>query len=589
MNDSRMMLTFALMVALAGQAYLPQTAHAQAAPPGVEPVRPGEQLVRLLGRDSKLTVIELQSRIIELPHRIKTVDGHDPEVLTIDAISASRIRLKAEKPGVTSFTLTDEFDNVYTVEVFVDADVRALQAMLRRLFPGASIEVVGLNGDVLLRGWVIDPTEIPRIVEVAKKYAPNVLDQMNVGGVSQVQLQVKVMEVQRAKLRELGFNFFYADDNGSFSIVPSLLTAPTVSATVLGSTSQFDAFVKAVESNSMAKVLAETALVTNSGRPATMVAGGEFPILVPQPGAGTTTFTVDFKPFGVRMEALPLVLGNGRLRLALSPEVSERDASSAVVISGTIVPGLSVRRVNTEVEMRFGETLVIGGLILQRERESRVKLPFLGDIPVIGSVFSRRESDVGETEVLIMVTPQMVAPITPGQLPITGPGTNTEPTASHEFYFDGFVEVPRYNPIVDPIGSTGHIELVTPYDMPTSPTIAPPSVPSEESVAPSLPTEASMGRRSTTDGRVQQASGARAATSGRRATSMGAMEAERSPAIKNHSTASQSGSSVKPNAGADLRTSAEGSGHSTGRKPAKIEIIEPTDQRTSRADDRTSR
>jgi pilus assembly protein CpaC len=582
---SRTMRTLALWAALAA---LPVGAHAQA-PPGVEPVRPGEQVVQLLGRESKLTLVELQTRIIELPGRIRTVDGHDPEVLTIDAIAANRIRLKAEKPGVTSFTLTDEHENIYTVEVFVDADVRALQAMLRRLFPGASIEVVGLNGDVLLRGWVIDPTEIPRIVEVAKKYAPNVLDQMNVGGVSQVQLQVKVMEVQRSKLREFGFNFLYSDNNTDIKIVPASLTDPTISASIIGSSSLFQTFIKAVETNSMAKVLADTALVTNSGRPATMIAGGEFPILVPQPGAGTTTFTVQYRPFGVRMEALPLVLGNGRLRLDVAPEVSEKDASSAVSLNGNIVPGISLRRVNTQVEMRFGETLVLGGLILQRETETRTKIPFVGDIPIIGSAFSRRTSDVGETEVLIMVTPQMVAPIQPGQLPITGPGTNTEPTTSHEFYLDGFVEVPRYNPLFDPIGAPPQIDLVTPYDCPPPGAPSPGLPPVEEIVPPAVPGEPTLGKRATkSESKVQQASGTRAAATQRRSTTLGTMDASRLSAQKDAPAAARSGASVKSNAGDDLSSGSSG-GHSTGRKSSKPEMIEPAATSSSRTDGYSNR
>ena len=604
MKLSRMTRTIALCAALSGPALLPTAAFAQAPPPGVEPVRPGEQVVSLLGRETKLTVIELQTRIVELPNRIKTVDGHDPEVLTIDALSATRIRLKAEKPGVTSFTLTDEFDNVYTVEVFVDADVRALQAMLRRLFPGASIEVVGLNGDVLLRGWVIDPTEIPRIVEVARKYAPNVLDQMNVGGVSQVQLQVKVMEVQRSKLRELGFNFLHVGENGYFSnnigqlapissatlpfggppavtVAPAAFSNASAQFAVLGSDSIFQAFIEAVETNSLAKVLAETALVTNSGRPATMLAGGQFPVLVPQ---SLGTVTIQYREFGVRMEALPLVLGNGRLRLDVAPEVSERDVSSAVSVNGFVVPGITVRRVNTQVEMRFGETLMLGGLILQRETESRIKVPFLGDLPWIGSAFSRRRSDVGETEVLIMVTPQMVAPITPGQLPITGPGTNTEPTSSHEFYFDGFMEVPRYNPNTDPIGSGGTYELVTPGDVcppgATGPVTSPgPSIPlpppaPSETAPPAEVVEPTLGRRGTKDNRVQQTSGVRDASPKRRSTTLGTMDADRFT-VKKELPPSGRASTVKPNTGDDLRSSNQGTGHSTGSSAGKFEMIEP--------------
>jgi pilus assembly protein CpaC len=595
MIELRKTRTMALFCALAGYAFLPSVVGAQT-PPGVEPARPGEQVISLLGKDSKLTLVELQTRIVELSNRIRTVDGHDPEIITIDAVSKNRIRLKAEKPGVTSFSLTDEFDNVYTVEVFVDADVRALQSMLKRLFPGASIEVVGLNGDVLLRGWVIDPTEIPRIVEVAKKFAPNVLDQMNVGGVSQVQLQVKVMEVQRSKLRELGFNFLHVGQNGYFSsnigqlapinsttlpfggppsvtVNPAALAGPTAQFAVVGSDSIFQAFIEAVETNSLAKVLAETTLVTNSGRPATMLAGGQFPILVPQ---SLGTVTIQYREFGVRMEALPLVLGNGRLRLDVAPEVSERDFTGAVSVGGFVVPGITIRRVNTQVEMRFGETLMLGGLILQRETETRIKVPFLGDLPWIGSAFSRRRSDVGETEVMIMVTPQMAAPITPGQLPITGPGTNTESPASREFYFDGFMEVPRYNPNTDPIGSPSEITVVNPEAV-GAPVFAEPSLPPAAESAPpvDLP-EPAMGRRSKSDNQIQQASGIRESSTRKRSTTLGVMDSDRFSIKKEIPGAARSAATVKPNTGDNVRAGGTGTpGHSTGGKSTRFQMIEP--------------
>jgi pilus assembly protein CpaC len=239
--------------------------------------------------------------------------------------------------------------------------------------------------------------------------------------------------------------------------------------------------------------------------------------------------------------------------------------------------------VNTQVEMRFGETLVLGGLILQRETETRTKLPFLGDIPVLGSVFSRRNSDVGETEVMIMVTPQMVAPITPGQLPITGPGTNTEPTASHEFYFDGFVEVPRYNPIVDPIGSPGHIDLVTPYDCPPPGMTAPPLPPADQIAPPAIPAEHSLGKGSSSDSRIQQASGTRTSATERRSTTLGTMDPSRF-AVEKKTTPAKAAASVKSNAGDDLRASGASAGHSTGRKPPKPEMIEPAATQSSRAD-----
>jgi len=182
------------------------------------------------------------------------------------------------------------------------------------------------------------------------------------------------------------------------------------------------------------------------------------------------------------------------------------------------------------------------------------------------------------------VTPQMVAPITPGQLPITGPGTNTEPPASHEFYLDGFVEVPQYNPVTDPIGSAGQVDLVTPYDCPPG-GATPPSIPPAGDVAPPIdlpPPE--LGRRGAVDNRVLQTSGTRAAATSRRSTTLGTMSAERTAASRSAPAATRAAASVKPNSGDDLRAG-ETAGHSAGRTPARYEIIEPAGKHPSRAED----
>ncbi|MBX3441058.1 MAG: pilus assembly protein N-terminal domain-containing protein [Planctomyces sp.] len=580
-----------LLAALALGALSSTSALAQSS--GTDSPRPGEPVVSIISRDTKLTLVELQTRLLELGNRIRAVDGHDPDVLTIIPVSNQRVRLKAEKSGVTSFTLTDEFDNIYTVEVFVDADVRELQAYLGRLFPGAAIEVVGLNGSVVLRGWVTEPQQIPQIMDVAEKFSPIVLNQMNVGGVSTVQLQVKVMEVQRSKLRQFGFNFLHVGQQSYFAstpgglaplqnatlpfggppsvtVQPGALANQTMQFAITGSSDIFQAFIEAVETESLAKVMADTALVTNSGRPATLLAGGQFPILVPQQ---LGTVTIEYREFGVRMEALPIVLGNGRLRLQVSPEVSERDVSSAVVVNGFTVPGVTLRRVNTEVEMRFGETLMLGGLILQRELVSNTKVPFLGDLPYIGSAFSRRRSEIGDTELLIMLTPHMAAPLAAGQLPITGPGTNSEATTSHEFYFDGFVEVPNYNPPPETLG--GMMDAGYPPSVPgysPGPVLDPGFLPPVQTPAHAEPhPDDAMPSASRTDG-VQQTSALFdvRARDRDRGTTLGTM--------RPFATTSQSRASVKSNSGDNIRGTT--GGHSTSSESAdasgrRLELVEP--------------
>jgi len=485
-------------------------------PPTVDAVRPGEQTFQVLAARSSLSLIELQTRVVELQSRIKVVDGFDQTVVNVTALDPKRLRLRALKPGVTSLTLTDEFNAAYSIEVFVEGDIRELQAHLRRLFPGAAIEALKLRESIVLKGWVTEPAQIPQVVAIAEQFAAKVHNQMEVAGENLVQLNVKVMEVQRSRIRQMGFNFLDIGNNHYFSsnpgsLVPlqsvtlpfggpptivsraAALANPTMQFAILGNNHIFNGFLEALQQKSLLKILAEPRLVTTSGRPASLLSGGEFPILVPQ---GLGTATIEWREFGVKMEAVPIVLGNGRLRLDIAPEVSDRDFSNAVNLNGTVVPGLTTRRVNTQVEMRFADTLMIGGLISTRKNRSSSSVPFIGDVPLIGAAFRRVQSEDAETELLILVTPYLVSPMDPSQVPPGGPGLNSTGPTPLELYVDGHLEVDLPN---NGGYEPGPGMVIPDAVMPAAPPAAPLQAPNQEPLmAPEPPAPA-----------VQQTSGTR--------------------------------------------------------------------------------
>lgn len=486
-------------------------ARAQTLPtqPPVEQVRPGEDVFQVLTRTSKLSLVELETKVIELPKRIAVVDGFDENIVNVTAVDPQRLRLRAQKPGVTTVKLTDQFGETFSIEVFVEGDIRELQAHLQRLFPGSAIEAIKLRESIVLRGWVTEPDQIPQVIEIASQFAPTIHNQMRVAGENQVELAVKVMEVQRTQIQQMGFNFLLVGQQYFVSSTPgglvpiqsvqlpfggpptvtSLGTAlanPTAQFAITGASDIFNGFIEALTRKSLLKVLAEPRLVTTSGRPAALLSGGEFPILVPQ---GLGTATIQWREFGVRMEAVPIVLGNGRLRLDIAPEVSERDFANSVEVNGFVVPGLTTRRVNTQVEMRFGDTLMIGGLISQRKTITKSGYPILGDLPGIGIAFRREQSDVSETELLILVTPHLVAPMAAGQFPGNGPGLNSDHPTPHEFYADGYLEVDRVGYEVCPPGHPGMI-APAPSGMSAPPALQPPPVqapPPPEAVRRGMP------------------------------------------------------------------------------------------------------
>lgn len=417
-----------------------------------------EVIVPITSARTQLEMVEKFSKVLETKRPIVRVNGFDPLVLSVTALAPNRINVSGLLQGVTSFVVTDEANSNYTVEVFVKGDARTLQTIIDRKFPNCSIEAFKVQEAVALRGWVTNPEHITQITEIAEQFYPKVLNQMKVGGVQQVLLKVKVMEAQRSLIRELGMNFTYLSRSGYVNSAPGALNtlnnvtySPlgftstsrdiTGSFGIVGNNSIFNAYITALHDEALLKILAEPEMVATNGRPATMLSGGEFPIIVPQ---SLGTVSIQWREFGVRLEAVPFVLGGGALRLDLQPEVSERDFANAVTVGGTTVPGLTVRRVNTQVEMKFGQTLMLAGLISKRQSATTYKIPVLGELPYVGAAFSRKHNEDSETEVVITVTPELVAPLEEGQVPPGGPGQFTDSPTDRELMGYGMIEVPKY-------------------------------------------------------------------------------------------------------------------------------------------------
>lgn len=454
-------LVCAVMAALTFSAWRPVTADDTA------PIR-NTLVYHAAERFSKLEMLEKSSRIIELKSQIKTVDVDDPEVVSVfmveNPVNTRQIRATGLTAGLTNITVVDEFGESFKIEVLVSGDVRHLQTILQQTFPDTAIKATKINETVVLSGYIDQPTQIPSILQVTEQFFPEPINNIQVGGVQQVTLKVSIMEVQRGKIRKLGFNFFDLNDKGymlsnpgnlvpintfsaPFGAAPTVGFSPGNTTAMFGFTSVdnlFMGFVEALKEESMLKILADPIVTVKSGERANLLSGGEFPILVPQ---SLGTLSVEFKSFGVKLDALPIVLGNGRLSLQLVPEVSERDFANSVQLQGNIIPGLTTRRVHTAVEMEFGQTFVLAGLIYDRTTASTFKVPVLGDMPVLGTFFRRTRYDQTETELLIMVTPELADALTPDQVPSKGPGQFTTHPTDRELFLDGSLEIPGYGPI----------------------------------------------------------------------------------------------------------------------------------------------
>ncbi len=413
------------------------------------------QVIRNITEPSqRLELTVNTSRILTLEKRVPKMVVNNPELVSVTPISANQVQIAAKKPGVTQINLWDEDGKVYTVDLMIYGDVRELEMALKRLFPESSIKVVRLTNSLVLEGFVERPEAVSPIVRLAEDYAPKIVNNITVGGVQQIMLKVKVMEISRTKLRNIGVD--WAQSSGT-DFVASSISGLLTSVSGGGSTfsgATFQAFIDdgnnsflgildALQQNNVAKILADPTITAVSGRPAHFNVGGELPIIIPS-GLGQTT--IEYKKFGTQIDFVPIVLGNGNIRLEVRPRVSEIDDTRSVNVGNFTVPALKVREVDTAVELKAGQTLALAGLVQTRIEAQERGLPFVSDLPLIGAAFRSVREEVNEIELLILVTPEFADGMEPHQVPQCGPGMETVSPSNCQLYWGGHLEVPACGP-----------------------------------------------------------------------------------------------------------------------------------------------
>ncbi len=495
----------AVAATLAILAALP--ARAQEGPPQDStraPATPPLVTQTITAANTKVELTVNGSRILRMESPIPRAQVSNPELLAFTVLSENEVQIHAKKPGITTVNLWDDKEEVHTVDVVIVGDVRELEGLLKSQFPAASLKLYPTQASTLvLSGYVDRADHVNTIMRISEDYYPKVINNMIVGGTQQVLLHVKVMEVSRTNLKELGFdfaNFSGANFAGStasgliskanpvanlFRTAASFTTsnAETFQWGIVSDPSGFVAFLDALKQEDLLKVLAEPNLVTVSGRPASYLVGGEMPY--PQP-TGFGNISINFKPFGTQIDFVPIVLGNGGVRLEVRPQVSELDPTLSITVAGTSVPGFRERFVDTGVEMKFGQTLAIAGLLQQRVESQKRGIPYLMDMPYIGAAFRRNRSRINEVELLVMVRPELVEAMDPDQVPNCAPGMSTQIPDDCGLYWKGYIETP-----VQPYGPMGHGPAGGPSPFgPSGPGAGPEQVVPEQVVpTPAGPTE----------------------------------------------------------------------------------------------------
>ncbi len=397
--------------------------------------------------------VEVGHSIIYDEHRpVKQIILGDSSVISVESLSPEQFRIKGNIVGNTNIwvVFADNPSKPISYDITVHQDLSGLIRRVDAITAGDDApRAYPINGRLVLEGQVRDVQTLEQIAAVARLYDEEFVNLMSVGGDHQVQLQVVFAEVNRSGMRALGINGAWGDNFLGFALqTPSLigsgyvnrsglsdvnggLTVPFTSDSfnimgTIGAPVNLAAILSVLESNGVSKILAQPTLVALSGQQAEFLAGGEIPIPVSQTGS---RISIDFKEYGVKLTFVPTVLGQDVIDVRVYVEVSDVDNNNAIRLTGIDIPAFISRKSSSHLRVDSGMTFAMAGMLQETLRSTTQQIPILGDIPVVGALFRTIEHERDETELMIFVTPRLVRPMAPDEVPMP-PGTteNHNPT-----------------------------------------------------------------------------------------------------------------------------------------------------------------
>jgi len=386
--------------------------------------------------NDRLHLLVGRSLVITSPTRVKRVSIADPSIADAIVISPYQVLLNGKTPGGVSLVIWDESDQSQTFEIFVDLDILGLSQKIREVFPNEPIRVEASKDLVMISGHASTKAAQAQILAIVSAVTPKVVNLMEAPAAptaGEILLQVKFAEVDRSALTEFGVNLFLGGQKNNAStstqqFSPPTLINPTPTTSAFGLTDLLNMFyfrpdinlgatIKDLQQKNVLQILAEPNLLTATGKEASFLAGGEFPYPVVQPGLGSNAITIQFREYGIRLTFTPTIMENGQIHLKVKPEVSALDYSNALTISGFTIPAISTKRVESEMELGDGQSFAIAGLVDDRVTRLLSRVPGIGDLPVLGQLFRSQSFSKSKTELLILITPRIVKPLSPGQIP----------------------------------------------------------------------------------------------------------------------------------------------------------------------------
>ena len=421
-------------------ASLSVTCSAQAAPAPNDLASVSDATTTIHRADTDAQTIHVtvgHSFFLDTKARLRKVYIADPLVLDSITLSPNEIIVTAMTPGITSLILLDEDGHAQSYVVSSDIDVEGLRIAMSQAMRSDAVNVQGRVGRIVLSGKVPSSADSDAAAKLASLYSKDVANALTIAPVhpKQVRLQVRILEVDRSKVLQLGINLFNPGGNTSFIAgattgqFPSAATlTPSTTGNAIGTLAttsplnfllysaklNLGATIQDLQSKQVLQILAEPTITTISGETANFLSGGQFPFPVVQPGSGagsTSVVTIQFREYGVKVEFTPTVNDDGTIRLKVMPEVSSLDYTNSVTIGGLQVPALSTRRAQTEVELRSNQSFAISGLLDQRTTDLMSKTPGASSIPIIGALFKSKNVNHATTELIVVVTPTVVDPL----------------------------------------------------------------------------------------------------------------------------------------------------------------------------------
>lgn len=434
-------------------------------------------IAEVVGPDLTLELEENHSKLVRTHRPVLRSSVIDPSVVEVTQFDPKNLEIIGLKAGYTDLTLwfagEDQLNDAKVLRYRVHVtetnetmeqrqlEYRELETMINELYPNSSIELILVADKLIVRGQARDSQETTEIMslirrrgisggsavggggavsansvmgkaDVGNQSATNILNMIRIPGEQQVLLKVRVAEISRSALREIGLDFSFTADN--LHVSSSLENAGNLIALLKGD--EVSLMLKAVSSNAYSKILAEPNLVTLSGRTASFIAGGQFAVPTAVGLGGVAAATTSFQGFGTQLQFTPTVIDKDRIRLRVAPTFSSLNQGNSV--NG--IPGLNTRSVFTTVDMREGQWLAVAGLIEEKQSGSKLRVPGIGDIPIGGLIFGRNSIKRDETELLILVSPQLIHPMDAECVPSILPGMDVLEPNNHEFFLGNQIE-----------------------------------------------------------------------------------------------------------------------------------------------------